>query len=26
MLTILAGPIGRLRGGMGLHYGTEITP
>jgi len=26
MLTDLACPIGRWRGGMGLHYGTEITP
>jgi len=26
MLTNLAYPISRLRGGMRLHYGTEITP
>jgi len=26
MLTNLACPIGRLRGGMGIYYGTEITP
>jgi len=26
IVTNLACPMSRLRGGMGLHYGTEITP